>query len=59
MTNLRYIYKTKVISRYGVPYYYFNVKINREYKYCTRNLKHAEEFVLRYAEKNNLKNIYK
>ncbi len=59
MTNYRYIYRITVVSRYGVPYDYFNVRINREYKYCTRYLKHAEEFVLRYAEKNNLKNIYK
>lgn len=58
MTNLRWIYKTKIKSR-KYEYDYFYVRINGRYKYCTQNLKNAEEYVIRYGQKNNLQDIYK
>lgn len=57
--KLRWIYPTKVKNKYGDIYEYYYVRRNRQYLYCSQNKKDAEDFVLRYAEKNNLKNIYK
>ena len=58
MTKLRWIYNTKIKSR-KYEYDYFYVRINGSYKYCTQNLKDAEEYVIRYGQKNNLQDIYK
>lgn len=57
--ELRWIYPTKVKNKYGDVYEYFYVRRNRQYLYCTQDLKTAEDFVIRYAKKNNIKNIYK
>jgi hypothetical protein len=58
-SKLRWIYKTIIKSHDKYEYEYFYVRINGQYKYCTQDLKTAEDFVIRYAEKNNIKNIYK
>lgn len=57
-TKLRWIYKTKIKS-HKYEYDYFYVRINGSYKYCTQILKDAEEYVIRYGERNNIKDIYK
>lgn len=58
-TNLRYIERKSIKHKNGVEYFYYYVRINQEHKFCTRKLKDAEEFVLRFAEKYNLKKLYR
>ena len=57
--QLKWIYPTKVKNKYGNVYEYFFVRRNRKYLYCSQNLKDAEDFVIRFAEKNNIQNIYR
>ena len=57
--KLKWIYPTKVKNKYGNIYNYFYVRRNRQYLYSSQRLEDAQDFVIRYAEKNNIKNIYK
>ena len=57
--QLKWIYPTKVKNKYGTIYEYFYVRRNRQYLYSSQRLEDAQDFVIRFAKKNNLKNIYK
>ena len=57
--QLKWIYPTKVKNKYGTIYEYFYVRRNRQYLYSSQRLEDAQDFVIRFAEKNNIKNIYK
>ena len=57
--KLKWIYPTKVKNKYGYIYNYFYVRRNRQYLYSSQRLEDAQDFVIRYAQKNNIKNIYK
>ena len=57
--QLKWIYPTVVKNKYGNVYRYFYVRRNRQYLYSSQRLEDAQDFVIRFAEKNNIKNIYK
>lgn len=57
--QLKWIYPTKVKNKYGTIYEYFYVRRNRQYLYSSQRLEDAQDFVIRYAEKNNIQNIYR
>lgn len=57
--QLKWIYPTKVKNKYGNVYEYFYVRRNRQYLYSSQRLEDAQDFVIQFAKKNNLKNIYK
>ena len=57
--NLKWIRLKSIKHKTGAIYQYYYVIIKGEYKYCSRKLKDAEDFVIQYAQKNNIKNIYK
>lgn len=58
-TNLKYITKKRIKHKSGVEYFYYYVRLKQKHFYCSRKLKNAEDYLLRYAENNNIKNIYK
>ena len=57
--QLKWIYPTKVKNKYGTIYEYFYVRRNRQYLYSSQRLEDAQDFVIRFAKKNNIENIYK
>ena len=57
--QLKWIYPTKVKNKYGNIYEYFYVRRNRQYLYSSQRLEDAQDFVIRFAKKNNIQNIYK
>lgn len=57
--QLKWIYPTKVKNKYGTIYEYFYVRRNRQYLYSSQRLEDAQDFVIRFAKKNNIKNIYR
>ena len=58
MSIYKYITQKRIKHKTGNEYYYYYVRVNQKHLYCSRKLKNVEEFLIQYAEKNNL-NIYK
>jgi len=58
-TKVKFIYKKVIKKPNGSEYTYYYFTKNQKHFYCSRKLKNVEDFVIRFAEKNNIQNIYK